>query len=53
LGKQTNNNDQVASVVPHVAKLKIIVAQRKTILEFVIILVKQCKKRNGKNISKI
>jgi len=43
LGKQTNNNDQVASVVPHVAKLK----------EFVIILVKQCKKRNGKNISKI
>jgi len=47
LGKQTNNSDQSASIrwfiVPRVAKLKINVAQGKFILEFAVILVKQCR----------
>jgi len=55
LGKQTNNSDQGAiirwSIVPqsawpivsHVAKLKVNVAQGKFILEFAVILVKQCR----------
>ena len=47
LGKQTNNSDQGAMirwpVVPHVAKLKINVAQGKFILEFAVILVKHCR----------
>jgi len=45
--KQINNGDQGAMVtwpiVPRVAKLKINVAQRKSILENAIILVKQCR----------
>jgi len=47
LGKQTNNSDQGAMIrwpiVPGVAKLKINVAQEKFILEFAVILVKQCR----------
>jgi len=47
LGKQTNNSDQGAiirwPIVPRVAKLKINVPQGKFILEFSVILVKQCK----------
>jgi len=55
LGKQTNNSDQGAiirwpivprsalPIVPRVAKLKINVAQGKFILEFAVILVKQCR----------
>jgi len=46
-GKQTNNSDQGARIrwpiVPHVTKLEINVAQGKFILEFAVILVKQCK----------
>jgi len=58
LGKQTNNSDQGAMgrwlivtrsvwpVVPHVAELKINVAQGKYILEFaIIILAKQCRQQ--------
>jgi len=57
LGKQTNNSDQgaiwsgsplcpisVAHCVP-VARLKINVAQRKFILEFAVIIVKQCRSK--------
>jgi len=47
LGKQTNNSDQGAKIrwpiVPPVAKLKINVTQGKFILEFAVILVKQCR----------
>jgi len=47
LGKQTNNSDQGAMIrwliVPHVAKLKVNVAQGKYILEFAVILVRQCR----------
>jgi len=54
LGKQTNNSDQGAIIrwpivprsawpfVPRVTKLKINAAQGKVILEFAVILVKQC-----------
>jgi len=49
LGKQTNNSDQGAMIrwpiVPRVAKLKINVAQGNFILEFAIILVKQCRNK--------
>ena len=47
LGKQTNNSDQGAMIrwpiVPHVAKLKINMAKGKFILEFAVLLVKQCR----------
>jgi len=55
LGKQTNNSDQGAiirwpivpqsvwPIVPRVTKLKINVTQGKCILEFAVILVKQCR----------
>jgi len=44
LDKQTNNIDQGAIIRwPIVAKLKINVAKGKFILEFTIILVKQCR----------
>ena len=47
LGKQTNSSDQGAIVrwpiVSRVAKLKINVPQGKSILEFAVILVKQCR----------
>jgi len=55
LAKQTNNSDQGAiirwpivpqsawPIVPRVAKLKINVPQRKFVLEFAVILVKQCR----------
>jgi len=42
VGKQTNNSDQGA-IVPHVAKWKINVPQRKFILKFAVILVKRCR----------
>jgi len=51
LGKQTNNSDQGAMpilprsawpFVPRVIKLKINMASEKFIIEFAIILVKQC-----------
>jgi len=43
LGKQTNNSDQGGPLyVLHVAKLKINVIQGKFILEFAVILIKQC-----------
>jgi len=47
LGKQTNNSDQGAiirwPIVPRVSKLKINVAQGIFILEFAVMLVKQCR----------
>jgi len=47
LGKQNNNSEQGARIrwpiVPRVAKLEINVAQGKFILEFAVILVKQCR----------
>jgi len=47
LGRQTKNSDQGAiirwSFVPHVANLKINAPQGKFILEFAVILVKQCR----------
>jgi len=55
LGKQTNNSDQGGiirwpivprsawPIVPDVVKLKINVPQGKFILEFAVILVKQCR----------
>jgi len=55
LGKKTNNSDQGAiirwpivprsawPIVPRMAKLNINVPQRKFILKFAVILVKQCR----------
>jgi len=54
LGKQTNNSDQGAiirwPIVPRVAKLKINVPQGDFILEFPVILVKQCRDKQWQQL---
>jgi len=53
LGKQTNNSDQGTiirwPIVPRMAKLNINVPQGKFILEFAVILVKQCRDKQWQN----